>query len=151
MEQIFGSIPAVLGGFDASVAVDEAMAIAAWNVVAGDLLRERTVPVGFGEARLIIAVEDNTWKRHLEDLSPQMLAKLNARLGQGTVRFIEFQIDRNALVKAREDRQAAAARAPKPPKAAASLQNAAKAIADDELREHFLAAAATYLERQDGK
>ena len=41
---------------------------------------------------LVISVADVTWKRHLEDLSPQMVAKINALLPAGTVRRIEFRV-----------------------------------------------------------
>lgn len=148
MEQLFGSITAVMGGIDADKAVDEAVAFAAWNMYAGEMLRDRTVPVAYHDKRLVIAVQDNTWKRHLEDLSPQVLVKLNAKLGHGSVKFVEFRIEPERLDEARQARLKELASVPEPPEAAPSLQKAAMAITDERLREKFLAAAATYLERQ---
>ena len=145
MERLFGTIPAVLGGLGANESADEAIVIAAWKRTAGELLRERTEPVEFFENRLIVAVADQTWQRHLEELSPQMLAKLNGSLGQGTVKFIEFRIDAKAIAnRVAKNTIAEVPMAEVTP----SLAAAAESIADEGLREHFLSAAATYLARQ---
>ncbi|MBP6002852.1 MAG: DUF721 domain-containing protein [Pyrinomonadaceae bacterium] len=149
MEQLFGALPAVLQRLDPNETVTEAVVFAAWNRSAGELLRARTVPVGFHEHRLAIAVEDKTWQRHLEDLSPQMLVKLNTILGQGSVRFIEFRIDKPTLAAAREHIAAAADTSVDLSNLAPSLVDAAGAIADEELRDAFLKSAAVYLGRQD--
>lgn len=148
MEHLFGSITAVTGQFDASTMVAEAVGFAAWNICVGEMLRERTVPVRFHDRRLVIAVEDNSWKRHLEDLSPQMLVKLNAALGQESVKFIEFRIDGEALARSRASRTSTPSGDSKPVDVAPSLIAAAKAIADEDLREQFLTAASEYLARQ---
>ena len=97
MEQLFGVIPSVLKELGTNAEADTAVAFAAWKRCAGELLSARTAPLEFFENRLVIAVADNAWQRHLEDLSPQMLVKLNDSLGQGTVKFIEFRIDPSAL------------------------------------------------------
>jgi hypothetical protein len=94
MEQLFNAIPAVLKELGSNRETDKAIAFAAWKRCAGEQLSGRTTPVEFFENRLFIAVEDKTWQRHLEDLSPQMLAKLNDYLGQGTVKFIEFRTEK---------------------------------------------------------
>ena len=148
MEQLFGAIPSVLGKLETNESIDEAVVFAAWQRCAGELLRERTAPLRFFGNRLVVAVADETWARHLEDLSPQMLAKLNGSLGQGTVKYIEFRIDKKAL-RARgkggnnavQTNETAADLAP-------SLTAAAEAIGDEALREQFLSAVAAYLARQ---
>src|SRR5688572_23126892 len=94
MEQLFGSIPAVVGGLGPSAEVQEAVVFAAWKHCAGAMLAERAVPLEFRENRLIISVQDDLWRRHLEDLAPQMLARINAYLSAGQVRFIEFRVER---------------------------------------------------------
>ncbi len=76
MEQLFGAIPLVLSGLGQNAEVDEAVVFAAWGRSAGDALRKRTRTVEFFENRLVVAVADETWRRHLEDLSPQMLVAL---------------------------------------------------------------------------
>ncbi len=148
MEQLFGAIPAVLGGLGTNAGIDEAVVFAAWQRCSGELLRERTSPVEFFENRLVVAVADETWQRHLEDLSPQMLVKLNGALGQGTVKYIEFRINKKAVTAARKKKTEPAQ--PHVPVAELdpSLTAAAEAIADEALRERFLSAAAAYLARQ---
>ena len=147
MEQLFGAIPAVLGGLEPNEKIGEAVVFAAWSRCAGEALRERTVPVEFVRKRLIVAVSDRMWQRHLEELSPQMLFKINGSLGHGTVRFIEFRVDENAVIGTRNPTTAAISEKA-PPYIAPSLAQAANAIADENLREQFLSAAATYLAKQ---
>lgn len=93
MEQLFGAISSVLKELKPNAKTDEAIMFAAWKRCAGELLSNRTTPLGFSNNRLVVAVADVTWQRNLELMSQQMLVKLNAMLGQGTVRFIEFRID----------------------------------------------------------
>ena len=146
MEQLFGAIPTVLSGLEANENIAEAVVLATWQRCAGDLLRERTLPVKFAANRLVVAVSDQTWQRHLEELSPQMLVKLNASLAHGRVKFIEFRIDAKAIAAAdRPERLSCDEKAaPMEP----SLVAAARSIADEGLREQFLSAASAYLNRQ---
>lgn len=147
MEQLFGAIPSVLRGLGPNADVDEAVIFAAWERCAGDLLKERTAPLEFYENRLVIAVLDETWRRHLEGLSPQMLVKINGSLGQGKVKFIEFRIDGPTVNATRKANKIVVAE-PKTDAVAPSLTAAAGTIADEHLREHFLSAAASYLAKQ---
>lgn len=147
MEQLFGAIPQVLSGIPHDTIADEALVFAAWSQCAGEMLRKLTLALSFEKKRLVIAVEDVTWQRHLEDLSPTMLAKLNSTLGYGTVTFIEFHVNKNA-VTGRNTAQKAAIKAVPP--VSKDLENAANAIADERFRENFLAAAGVYLDRQRG-
>lgn len=146
MEQVFGAIPSVLNGLASNDDVDEAVVFAAWKRCAGELLNDRTAAIEFFENRLIVAVTDMTWQRHLEDLSPQMLYKINSSLGDGTVRFIEFRIDEKVVNAAREHKTESIESVA--PEVSQSLINAAEAISDESLRKQFLSAAAEYLERQ---
>jgi len=148
MERLFGAIPDILKALGHDGGAAEAMVFAAWKQCAGDLITERTEPLEFFENRLIVAVRDATWRVHLEDLAPQMLAKLNGSLEQGTVKFIEFRVDASAFAGGEpptRDPESAPYEIPD------SLKNAAAAIADDDLRERFLSAAAVYLEDNNGR
>lgn len=145
MEQLFGAIPQVLSAIPHDSTADSAIVFAAWSQCAGEMLRERTVPISFEKKRLVIAVEDKTWQRHLEDLSPTMIAKINSVLGHGTVTFVEFRIDKTAIRSKHAAEKAAIKTVPPVSK---DLRNAANAIADEQFRENFIAAAAVYLDRQ---
>lgn len=92
MEQLFGSIPKVLKSLEPNARATEAVVFAAWKQAAGNALSARTSPVEFQGTRLVVAVEDETWRKNLESLAPPLLAKMNKSLGDGTVKFIEFRI-----------------------------------------------------------
>ena len=91
--------------------------------------------------------------RHLADLSPQMLFKLNAILGNGTVRRIEFVVDEKCVIATRE----------RPSKDTADeefislaerettgdVMRSARQIEDDDLRNAFLLAAGRCLARRE--
>ena len=148
MEQLFGAIPVVLSGLGANEGVAGAVVFAAWKRCAGKLLCERTAPIEFFENRLVVAVADETWASHLEDLSPQMLVKLNGSLGQGTVKYIEFRINKKRVNATRSSNAKANDHEDSPVKVSPSLAAAAEVIADENLREQFLSAADSYLARQ---
>ncbi len=151
MEQLFGAIPQVLGELAPNASVNSAIVFAAWNRCAGDMLKARTSPMNFTANRLVVAVQDKTWRLHLEDLSSTMLVKLNGVLGQGTVKFIEFRVDKKAVDAVRATIVEGNNGSEVAVKAPASLIKAANAIADDNLREQFLNSAAIYLKRQKEK
>lgn len=145
MEQLYGAIPQVLKAIPHDVIAEDALVFAAWSRCAGEMLRARTAPLSFENKRLAVAVEDKTWQLHLEELSPTMLAKLNSTLGHGTIAFIEFRIDK-AAVKGKREAEKTVIK-PVPP-VSIELEKAANAIADEQFRENFLAAAQVYLDRQ---
>lgn len=146
MERLFKAIPTVLNSVGSHTATDEALVLAAWRECAGELLSQRTAAMEFFEDRLVVAAGDDTWRRHLEELAPQLVYKLNGRLGDGTVRYIEFVVDAGAIGRKTADagEQQDATRAVLDD----SLAAAAEAIADPALREQFIDAAAVYLARQ---
>lgn len=147
MQELFQAIPNVVEQIGKDEAVRSAFVLAAWRRVAGEQLRQRTEPIEFAQKRLTLAVENETWRRHLQDLSGDMLYSLNKILGHGTVNFIEFRIDPASMNSARGKGgtdDSSASRAALTPE----LRKAAEAIADEGLRENFLGAAAAYIARQ---
>lgn len=140
MEQLFAALPQLLKELGANHAVEEQMVFAAWRRVAGDMLNERTKPLEYFENRLIVAVEDQNWQRNLEVLAHEMVAKINSVTEQGTVKYIEFRIDKKAIE--RQQKSSIERTADDVPD---SLQAAAADISDDRLRKSFLEAAAAYL------
>jgi len=142
MEPIFSTIPGVVYGLDVESKATPALAFAAWKNIAGVLLNERTVAKRLEESQLTVAVEDETWQKHLEGLAPQMLARLNGALRRGEIKRIEFVVDAKAVAMSKAVAVGSSTLNATTPK---SLVNAAKAIADESLRENFIAAAAAYL------
>lgn len=92
MEQLFSAIPSIVKGLEPNKEVNDALVFAAWNQVAGEQIVSRTKSLRFSKKRLIVDVQDETWRKNLDALSGQMLAKLNTSLGDGTVNFIEFRV-----------------------------------------------------------
>lgn len=153
MNELFGSLTGLLKEFGDNADVREAVVFAGWRKIAGEALREQTVPIGLDGKRLIVAVGSDMWKNHLADLSGQMIFKLNSALGDSLVTFIEFRTDEKLVnensrryndAKTDPEELARIARDEITPK----LRNSAKAIKDADLREHFLTAAGRCLARK---
>lgn len=152
MDHLFRALPTLLKEFDDNGAVREAVVFAAWRRIAGELLCEHTAPCELAYKRLTIAVVNNMWKRHLEELSGQMLFQLNSALGAASVTYIEFRIDEGFVKKNCLPAQSRDTFRPEPkpeanPEITVELLLRSEEIKDDTLRRTFLSAAASCLER----
>ncbi|MET0648162.1 MAG: DUF721 domain-containing protein, partial [Pyrinomonadaceae bacterium] len=137
MDDLFQSLPKLLRAAGESEEVLEAASFAAWRRVAGEALRGCAVPFRLFNRRLIVSVPDTTWRKQLEQVSPQLVFRLNSLLGQAVVTYVEFRVDpqtvrqeRARLGRTQYERltqeESALDRA-------AELGDAASAIHDDEL------------------
>jgi hypothetical protein len=152
MEALIRALPKLISAAGDSEEVTEVAARIAWRRVAGEPLRQHAVPFRLFRTTLIIAVSDAVWQKQLAALSGQLLSRLNAMLGQGTITFIEFRIDPGTVEHER------AAHRPVANTVAAEqilssvpneLVTAANSIPDEGLRRRFLlAAGANILRRQ---
>lgn len=150
MDELFRALPALLNEFSDNDKVREAVIFAAWRRIAGEGLREKAVPSGLHQKRLIVAVESEMWRRHLESLSGQMIFKINSALGQALITFIEFRIDEQIIRDAHsKNRQTSLSdeelRETALEQVTPKLRVAADAIKDDNLRYQFLIAAGSRL------
>lgn len=152
MNELFRALPALLKEFEDNETVREAVVFAAWRKIAGEMLRDHAVPFELVQKRLIIAVSSETWRKHLEHLSGQMIFKINSKLGAALVTFIEFRVDEAAVKKERaqfnkkgaddiSDQQALS-------QITVKMRHSADAIKDDHLRYQFLLAAGSCLARR---
>lgn len=152
MDELFRALPALLRELDDNETVREAVVFAAWRKIAGDMLRDHAVPFRLEQKRLIIAVSSETWKKHLQHLSGQMIFKLNSKLGAAFVTYIDFRVDEATVKKEREEfkkrfgeqiseETALSQVTPK-------MRHSADAIKDDHLRYQFLLAAGSCLARK---
>jgi hypothetical protein len=156
MQEIFKILPTMLRQEGKEQDLSEAIIFAAWRRAAGEGLREHAVAFRVYKTMLTVAVSDETWKRHLETLSGQMLFKLNAALGKQTITFIEFRVDPKT-VDAERDRfyheqmsnikreRIAMRNVPE------NVLQVAENIADENLRRNFLLAAGSILARKNQK
>ncbi len=152
MNELFRALPALLKEFEDNPDVREAVIFAAWRRIAGESLRGHTVPLNLFGKRLIIAVTSETWRKHLEHLTPQMIFKINSVLGQALVTYIEFRVEENKVLAERSAMN-------KPGDAeitdetalgevTAKMRHSADAIKDPHLRYQFLLAAGSCLVRK---
>ena len=153
MEQLINSLPALLQAAGNAEEVTEAAALAVWNRVAGAGLRQQTIAISLQKQKLTVAVADSVWQQQLESLSGQLLFRLNALLGQGTIRFIEFRVDPRAL-QTRQQQYSASQNSPEDKRWSAKtipfeLVSAAATIHDPDLRRAFLGAANNCLRRRE--
>lgn len=153
MEDLFRALPALLKEFEENENLREAVAFAAWRRIAGESLLEHAVPFRLYKKHLIIAVAHETWKRHLERLSGEMIFKINSVLGSAVVTFIEFRVDEKTVLQERmkkrketisDEEQTEIALEEVSPKLRFSADN----IKDDNLRYQFLLAAGSCLARK---
>lgn len=150
MNELFRALPALLKEIDDNEPLREAVIFAAWRKIAGEGLKEKAVPFRLYQKHLIVAVESEMWKRHLESLSGQMIFKINSSLGQAQVTFIEFRVDEETLREERAKRRTELISEEEMREIALEqvtpkLRIAADAIKDDNLRYQFLLAAGSAL------
>lgn len=153
MNELFRALPALLKEFDDNETVREAVTFAAWRKIAGESLRQHAVPFRLDQKRLTVAVKSETWRKHLEHLSGQMIFKLNSALGQAVVTFIEFRVDERAVEKENYKEQRPELSAEELEEIALEevtpkMRHSADAIKDDNLRYQFLLAAGSCLARK---
>ena len=150
MDELFRALPALLKEMSDNEPLREAVIFAAWRKIAGEGLKEKAIPIRLYQKHLIIAVESEMWKRHLESLSGQMIFKINSALGQAQVTFIEFRVDEETIREERSKRQKnlmdeEELREIALEQVTPNLRIAADAIKDDNLRYQFLLAAGSAL------
>jgi len=153
MNELFRALPALLKEFDDNETVREAVTFAAWRKIAGESLGQHAVPFRLNQKRLTVAVKSETWRKHLENLSGQMIFKINSVLGQAVVTYIEFYIDEKAVERANVQKQTPILSDEEFEEIALEevtpkMRRSADAIKDDNLRYQFLLAAGGALARK---
>lgn len=126
--------------------VREQAVFTAWRQVAGKALAHSCVPFRLFQKQLVIAVQDQTWKKQMEAVAGDFIFRLNSVLSAPLVTFIEFRIDPHHVLNSRQpDEQDFPFQHTE--ELAGELRTAAEQIKDEALREQFLRTAAKYLER----
>src|SRR5262245_11505494 len=141
MQEIFSALPALLARHEDNEDVRTAVVFAIWRHVAGGGLAEHAEPLALDGTKLTIAVADRNWQRNLEQIAPEMLFRLNSKCSSRQVTFIEFVIDKTALVRSDQRSDHARLEAQALDQITEPLRIAADAITDDDLRRKFLLAA----------
>ena len=126
--------------------VREQAVFTAWRAVAGKSLAHSCVPFRLYQKQLIIAVQDQVWKRQMEQVAGEFLFRINSLLSAPLVTYIEFRIDPHHVLQGR-DASEQNFEFQHTAELASDLRDTAAQIKDEALREQFLRTAAKYLER----
>ena len=81
-------LDALLAGWGLEERLHQYRALVIWNEVVGPQIAARTKPEKIRDGVLEVCVDQPTWMQQLQLLKPQILAKLNARLGDAPLREI---------------------------------------------------------------
>jgi len=155
MDELFKALPQLLRAAGESKEVLEAAAFAAWRRAAGEAMRGSAVPFRLYNRTLIVAVPDATWRKQLEQVSPQLIFRLNSLLGQALVTYVEFRVDPQTVgrerARARRTQYERLVEEEQALRRSAELDDAASAIHDEDLRRRFLLAAGSCMNRVSSK
>ena len=155
MEDLFQALPKLLRAAGESEEVLEAASFVAWRRVAGEALRGCAVPFRLYNRRLVVSVPDATWRKQLEQVSPQLVFRLNSLLGQAVVTYVEFRVDPKTVRQERErlgrTEYERLVREEDALRRAGEIEEAADAIHDEDLRRRFLLAAGSCMNRVSSK
>jgi hypothetical protein len=78
----------LLAGWGLDTRLQQYRALVIWDEVVGPQIAARTRPERIRDGVLEVCVDQPTWMQQLQLLKPQILAKLNARLGDAPLREI---------------------------------------------------------------
>jgi hypothetical protein len=145
MDELIKTLPSILRSVGNAKEVVEAAAIAAWKRAAGSGLRNHAAPLRLEGKTLVVAVADAVWQKQLGAMKGQLLFRINAILGQPLVSQIDLRIDpriANTRPSPRSETKGQVL-----DKVPLELFSAASAIKDKQLRQVFLKAVASSIER----
>ena len=145
MDELIKTLPSILRSVGNAKEVVEAAAIAAWKRAAGSGLRNHAAPLRLEGKTLVVAVADAVWQKQLGAMKGQLLFRINAILGQPLVSQIDLRIDpriANTRPSPRSETKGQVL-----DKVPLELFSAASAIKDKQLRQMFLKAVASSIER----
>ncbi len=63
--------------------------LARWPLLVGPVNAEHAHPESYADGVLVVRAESSVWASSLRAIAPQLVAKLNAELGDGTVRRVQ--------------------------------------------------------------
>jgi hypothetical protein len=142
-------LPKILAQAGENREMTEVAAKIAWSRAAGPGLRRHAVPFRLHGKTLFVSVADAIWQKQLHTMSAELIFRINKLLRREAVDAIEFRIDpavfrnqNSAAVKSKGESNQALPD---------SLISAAVEIADPELRQRFLRAAANCIDRRESQ
>lgn len=143
-------LPKILAQTGDQAEMKEVAAKIAWTRAAGPGLRRHATPFRLYRTTLVVSVADAIWQKQLHAMSSELIFRINKLLRRELVESIEFRIDPSAL-----SHQGSVAPSERTKKSnqplSDELVSAADGIADPELRQRFMRAAANCIERRESR
>jgi hypothetical protein len=120
-----------------------------WARAAGVGLRRHAIPFRLEGNTLIVSVADAIWQKQLQQMSAELIFRMNNLLGQTTVDALVFRVDPAAVSEAQATSRPRRAKRVEGGAIPTELLFAAGSIADEELRARFMRAAENCIKRRD--
>jgi hypothetical protein len=146
MEAVFRTLGKVVSEFEEDERLRDSLVFSVWRQIAGQAIDQASEPLELEQKKLKIAVADENWQRHLTDLTPEMIFKLNSALKRSEVEFIQFVVDEKAVKRGAPENFVSEGQLAE---IVPLLQSSAASIKDRDLRKTFLQAAASALARKE--
>ena len=137
-------LPKILERAGKNRELSEAAAIIAWKRVAGEGLAHHAKPTMLRDMTLTVEVADEVWKKQLQRMSLELIARLNKLMKRDLVTAIEFRVN-PALASSTKSALRKAGHGPLPD----NIVSSAAGIDDPELRERFMRAASNCINRRE--
>jgi predicted nucleic acid-binding Zn ribbon protein len=93
-ELVSGMIGEVLSKLGLTEQLTEYQAVSVWPEVVGEQVARHTQAEWIENSELTVRVDSHTWIQELTFLKPEIIGKLNTRLGKPVVKEIRFLISR---------------------------------------------------------
>jgi hypothetical protein len=145
MDSILKLMPEIMRLSGNQEEVCEKAICATWNTLVGEQVKRNCAPIRLFKKTLFVAARDVTWQKQLEQMSGQILFKLNSALGAAYVTRLEFRANPKLLKEAQDG--ADMVEFCDSSKYEAEVAPAAAGIKDDQLRNALLRAAGKCLDR----
>lgn len=149
MEELLSLLPIILQRAGYQQEVCEQAAFAAWERAVGDAISMNCVPFRLHEKRLIVLIASPIWKAQLQQMTSEIIFKIDRLLGAPLVTYIEYRVDPRQVAAHHQRR--GEVRFERLEEVMNELESDANQIADPELRRVFLRAASKSLARQAGE
>jgi len=124
--------------------LSEAAAIIAWKRIAGEGLARHAQPLRLHDATIIVEVADDVWKKQLQQMTAELISRMNKLLKREVVKAIDFRVNARALKT-----RTGVPRTNKVVAPPASVIASAAEIEDPDLRQLFLRAATNCIDRRE--
>jgi predicted nucleic acid-binding Zn ribbon protein len=72
--------------------LDEADVKTAWKEIAGDFIGANTEPVSAKDGHLVLRVTQPAVRFHLEQMKPELLARIRERFGEDKIKSVRFAL-----------------------------------------------------------